>query len=135
MNSFEIRNRSTGVLLFAAHELACPSTGEIRLAAGFSDQLETLRRAMDEAMRANSVCRSPAHNQAKGGVNNSFHLTRGNLSDGCCAIDVHVPDSIYRLKLARLAAGLDWTVGVYPTFLHLDRRYDFGLEPIMFYGG
>jgi hypothetical protein len=39
----------------------------------------------------------------------------------------------YRPRLARLALGDDWSVGVAATFLHLDRRVDLGLPQALFH--
>ncbi len=52
---------------FSQSELACPTTGKVRLAAGFSEALEHLRVELDDPIYLNSACRSPLHN-AKGGL-------------------------------------------------------------------
>lgn len=124
----------TEAVLFTAAELASPDDGTIRMAPGFVAALTKLRVAMDEPMVVNSCCRTLAHNKAVGGAAASYHLTTGNASNGTCAIDIRVPDDIYRLKLAMLAMERFWTVGVYRTFLHLDRRIDSNAEPFLFYG-
>ena len=45
---------------FSHSELACPTTGELRLASGFGEALERLRVELDEPIYLNSACRSPA---------------------------------------------------------------------------
>lgn len=129
-----IYHPGTEAVLFTAAELASQDDGTIRLVPGFATALTRLRVAMDEPMVVTSCCRTPARNAAIGGSPRSYHLTEGNASNGTCALDVRVPDDIYRLKLAMLAMETGWTVGVYRTFLHLDRRLDFGAEPFLFYG-
>ena len=43
-------------------ELACPTTGEVRLAPGFGEALEQLRIKFDAPIYLTSACRSPQHN-------------------------------------------------------------------------
>jgi len=132
-DSMEIRNPVTDAVLFSHDELAARD-GTVKLAEGFADALLMLRLTFGRPMRVNSCCRTPEHNADVGGGKRSFHLTEGNASDGTCAIDIHVPDDSYRSILVHRALSTDWTVGVYPTFVHLDRRKDFGWTPILFHG-
>jgi hypothetical protein len=133
-----IQHPANGAVLFSVKELACRSDGQTyRFAEGFPERLLELRMVLARPMKIgpqNSCCRTPTHNAVIGGAPGSFHLTEGNASDGTCAIDVHVPDDQYRRKLASLALSLGWSVGVYPTFLHLDTRGDYGLPSVLFYG-
>jgi len=62
---------------FSGSELACPTTGEVRLAAGFGEALERLRVELDEPIYLNSACRSPAHNAKINGHPRSLHLYDG----------------------------------------------------------
>jgi len=125
---------STGRVLFSATELNSPDEEASTFAPGFLDSLLRLRVAFDEPININSCARSPAHNEKVGGAPGSFHLTINPVSLGTCAIDIAVPDAMYARKLAVLALNWGWTVGVYPTFLHLDRRLDHGREPLLFHG-
>ena len=132
--TMEIRHPETGAVLFAGHELASPDSSEIRLAIGFATELMNLRVQFARPMRVTSCCRTPAHNKAVGGGLMSYHLTEGNLSHGTCAIDIRVPNDSYRADLVRLALNGGWAVGIYRTFVHLDRRVDFGRTPLLFHG-
>ncbi len=130
----EIRHPVTDDVLFSHDELASRDDGTVKLAKGFDNELLNLRLSFGRPMRVNSCCRTPAHNKAVGGGLMSYHLTEGNLSHGTCAIDIHVPDDSYRAVLVRMALSTNWAVGVYPTFVHLDRRSDFGKSPLLFHG-
>jgi len=46
---------------FSHSELACPTTDQVRLAAGFGEALERLRVELDEPIYLTSACRSPLH--------------------------------------------------------------------------
>ncbi|MEQ8394963.1 D-Ala-D-Ala carboxypeptidase family metallohydrolase [Thalassobaculum sp.] len=138
MNDVPLRHPGNGAVLFTQKELACRSDGvTMRFAKGFLDHLLTLRLTLDRPMRVgpeNSCSRTPARNAQIDGAANSYHLTEGNTSDGTCAIDVHSPDDAYRHRLVAAALALGWSVGVYRTFVHLDRRVDFGAPAIVFWG-
>lgn len=133
-----LRHPGTGAVLFTRAELACRSDGTtMRFARGFLGHLLNLRMALDRPMAVrpeNSCCRTPAHNAKIGGAAASYHLTEGNASDGCCAVDVHSPDDAYRHRLVALALAHGWSVGVYRSFVHLDRRVDFGAPAVVFWG-
>ena len=68
---------------FSHSELACPTTDQVRLAAGFGEALERLRVELDEPIYLNSACRSPPHNAKING-----HWGTG----GTCAVDVVAND-------------------------------------------
>ena len=55
-------------------ELACPTTDQVRLAAGFGEALERLRVELDEPIYLNSACRSPTQNAKINGHPRSLHL-------------------------------------------------------------
>ncbi len=63
---------------FSRSELACPTTDQVRLAAGFGEALERLRVELNEPMHLTSACRSPLHNAKVDGHPRSLHLY-----DGC----------------------------------------------------
>ena len=44
---------------FSRSELACPTTDQVRLAAGFGETLERLRVELDAPTYLSSACRSP----------------------------------------------------------------------------
>jgi len=61
---------------FSYSELACPTTDQVRLAAGFGEALERLRVELDAPMHLTSACRSPLHNAKINGHPRSLHLGR-----------------------------------------------------------
>lgn len=128
-----IHNR-TGKVLFTVEEISCRHCGEVKLAPGFASELAALRASFGEPMKVNCCCRCPDHNAAVGGHWRSLHLIREGRVQGSCAVDVHVPDPQYRTALAMQALSLGWSVGVYKTFLHLDKREYAGLPQRLFRG-
>ena len=58
---------------FSHSELACPTTDQICLAAGFGEALEHLRVELDEPIYLTSACRSPLHNAKINGHPQSLH--------------------------------------------------------------
>lgn len=140
MKRYQIADPETGQAYFRSEELACPTTGEIRLAKGFAEELLKLRKAFGEAMIVTSCCRSPEHNKKliREGLPahpKSLHLTQSphREIDGCCAIDIAVLNSGYAWRLARIALSLDWSVGLAKTFIHLDLRKRFINRPPAFF--
>jgi len=61
---------------FSHSELACPTTDQVRLSAGFGEALERLRVELDAPMHLTSACRSPLHNAKINGHPRSLHLGR-----------------------------------------------------------
>ena len=59
---------------FSRSELACPTTDQVRLAAGFGEALERLRVELDEPVYLNSAYRLPLHNGKVEGHPRSPHL-------------------------------------------------------------
>jgi len=59
---------------FSRLELACPTTDQVRLAAGFGEALEKLRIKLDEPIYLNSACWSPLHNAKINGHPRSLQL-------------------------------------------------------------
>ena len=59
---------------FSHSELACPTTDQVRRAAGFGEALERLRVELDEPIFLNSACRSPTQNAKINGRPRSLHL-------------------------------------------------------------
>jgi len=117
---------------FDAGELACRSTGIIKLDLRFAARLPGLRQKWDKPLTVTSCCRTPAHNAAVGGHPRSLHLTENpyHPTNGTMAIDVLWPDDA--LSFARLAYSLGWAVGLHNAFVHLDLRSEIGLPKAIF---
>ena len=109
---------------FSHSELACPTTDQVRLAAGFGEALERLRVGLDEPIYLNSACRSPLHNAKINGHPQSLHLVVNSLwgTGGTCAVDVGATGGEFKAKLITLALDQEWSVGVASNFIHLDQR-------------
>ena len=108
---------------FSHSELACPTTDQVRPAAGFGEALKRLRVELDEPMHLTSACRSPLHNAKINGHPQSLHLVINSLwaTGGTCAVDVAATDDQYRAKLITLALAQEWSIGVASNFIHLDQ--------------
>jgi len=123
---------------FSHSELACPTTDQVRLAAGFGEALERLRVELGEPIYLNSACRSPLHNAKVGGHPRSLHLVINSHwgTGGCCAVDVAATDGQYRTKLIALALDQEWSIGVASNFIHLDQRSRYcGLPQVVYHYG
>ena len=123
---------------FSRSELACLTTGEVRLAPGFGEALEQLRIKFDVPIYLTSTCRSPSHNTKVGGHPRSLHLTVNDHwgAGGTCAVDIVATDGQYRAKIISQALGQDWSVGVASNFIHLDRRSRYcGLPQVLYHYG
>ena len=90
---------------FSRSELACPTTGEVRLAAGFGEALEQLRIKFNGPIYLTSDCWSPRHNAKVNGHPRSLHLVVNNNwgTGATCAVDIAATDGEYRAKLITLA--------------------------------
>lgn len=127
-----------GIIYFTQAELRCPRSNVVQLATGFGNALLDLRIQYNRAMRVNSCCRSKDHNASiPGASTGSYHIyDRKDIDqiDGTCAIDIHCIDSTLRARLIEIALTHDWCVGINKTFIHLDRRIDFGIvkAPLVF---
>lgn len=123
---------------FSQSELACPTTGELRLASGFGEALEQLRIKLDAPIYITSGCRSPSHNVKVRGHPRSLHLSinEHHTAGGTCAVDAAATDGIYRAKLIALALDQEWSVGIASNFIHLDRRSRYcGLPQVLYHYG
>ena len=123
---------------FPHSELACQTTDQVRLAAGFGEALERLRVELDEPIYLTSACRSPEHNAKIRGHPRSLHLTVNDHwgTGGTCAVDAVATDGQCRAKLISLALAQDWSVGVASNFVHLDRRSRHcGLPQVLYHYG
>ena len=83
---------------FSHSELACPTTDQVRLAAGFGEALERLRVELDAPIYLTSACRSPLHNAKVDGHPRNLHLIiNGHWgTGGTCAVDVVAIDVIVK---------------------------------------
>ena len=125
-------------ITFFHSELACPTTGEVRLASGFGEALDQLRIKFDAPIYLTSACRSPSHNTKVGGHPRSLHLTinEHHTTGGTCAVDAVATDGQYRAKLISQALDQEWYVGVASNFVHLDRRSRYcGLPQVLYHYG
>ena len=54
---------------------------------------------------------------------NSFHkIGNDKWGTDTCAVDIAIPNSVFRKDLVKRAIDLGWSVGVARTFIHVDRR-------------
>ena len=124
---------------FTRSELACKGTGVIKLDRRFAVRLPQLRIEWGDALYPTSVCRTPEHNESVGGHKRSLHLTDNPVhdTDGCMAADVSWRNwsTERKLRFARLAWSLGWSVGLHDSFCHIDRRKDAGLAQASFLYG
>ena len=121
---------------FSRSELACPTTDQVRLAAGFGEALERLRVELDAPMHITSACRSPMHNAKVRGHPRSLHLiVNGHWgTGGTCAVDVGTIEGEFKAKLITLALDQEWSVGVASNFIHLDQRSRYcGLPQVVYH--
>lgn len=121
-----------GRTYFSHDELACKHCGQGKLAPGFGEQLLRLRIAFDRPMWPTSCCRCAVHNKAEGGHARSLHVfdKPAHKTGGTCAIDVAMIDGVYAHQLLSVATQLGWSVGINfaRSFIHLDRRIDYGVQ-------
>ena len=117
---------------FTREELGDELTGEIHLADGFIDKLETLREAYGKPMIVTDGCRVIDTNEwlirrGYGASLSSFHLIENPKweTGGCCAVDIARPRFADLGLLAATAYWSEWAVGIGETFVHLDRRVDY----------
>lgn len=141
---------------FDRHELDCkgtrhlnedgnpiPGTGVIELDIRFAVAFPHLRVEWGGPLHPNSVCRTPEHNaqinNGKGGHPRSMHLTQNpkHPTSGTMGADVAWRDwsTETKLKFARLAWSLGWSIGLHDGFCHVDRRADVGLNQGVFLYG
>lgn len=134
--NFSIKDNQ-GNILFSEQELRCKESGGIKFANGFEDALRTLRLNLNQPMKVLSCCRSQSYNQKVGGVRKSFHIYDESPwgIKGACAIDIATTSDTYKQTLLNIAKNLNWSIGIYKSFLHLDRRSDYlNIEPVIFIG-
>jgi len=98
-----------------------------------------LRRKWGMPLTPTSVCRTPQHNAKVGGNPRSLHLTENPKwqTFGTMAADISWRDwhKEKKLKFAKLAWDLGWSIGLHNSFCHIDRRVEAGLEQKVFLYG
>lgn len=121
---------------FSDNELKCKGSGIVLLDPHMDRELLIYREVMDIPLIVNSCCRSQIYNSEIGGARNSYHLYEG-IDDGragTLAIDLKSPSDSVRAHMVGAALNLRWSVGVYKTFIHIDRRVDIGKPQVCFWG-
>ena len=118
---------------FTKDELKCKcGCGAFELAEGFIDKLIELRTVLDKPMIVNSCCRCDNNNIMSGGAKGSYHRVTNYISKGTCAIDIKRKNYEYDAKLISIALELGWSIGLAKTFIHLDRRSDYGQPSVIY---
>lgn len=126
----DLSSPRTHKIIFTAQELMCKGSGKLQLAPGFAEKLVELREEWNRPMIVNSCCRSFVHNAKVGGNSRSLHVCDTPFwpTGGCCAIDISMKDMFLRAALVQLALSKGWSCGINETFVHLDRRIDYGIS-------
>ncbi len=119
---------------FSHNDLACKGNNVRCLDPRFEYALLLYRQMVNIPLYPNSCCRSLEHNKEVSGSEKSFHLYEGvkDGRTGTMAIDLRVTDSAVRAKMVRYALNLGWSLKIYDTFIHIDRRVDLGYKQIIF---
>ncbi len=124
---------------FKRSELACKGSGVVLLDIRFAVALPQLRQEWGEILHPTSVCRTPEHNKASGGKSDSLHLTVNNHrpSWGTMAADMSWRNwsTDKKLRFARLALKMGWSVGLHDGFVHVDWRTAAGMPRACFVYG
>ena len=121
---------------FQPHELWSKDNKVVLLDPRFEKDLFFYRETVDMPLNSNSCCRSIAHNAAVGGAPNSYHIYEdiGDGRLGCLAIDLRVPSDKKRVIMVETALAQNWSVGIYKTFIHIDKRTVLGKPQVCFWG-
>jgi len=121
---------------FSDNELKCKGSGVVKLDPHFRRALLIYRETVNFPLYVNSCCRSLKHNTSIGGAKSSYHLFEGVNDDrqGTLAIDLRVQSDEERAIMIKSALLLGWSIGVYKTFIHIDRRVDVDKPQIVFWG-
>ena len=115
---------------FSWDEFGC-NCGECKYVTGrqidtdFVAKLQKVRHTYGDTMNINSGIRCPSWNLHEGGRPKSYHLPK----QGCLAADINMRDRWGRIVIVRKALELGLSVGVYPTFIHLDDRPNQAILP------
>ena len=121
-------------LYFSDTEIRCKCGCKgVKLNHIFDQKLFKLRKDVGVPMIVNSCCRCEKHNKAVGGNARSLHVYDKPFhpTKGTCAIDIRRGKNDVKILLE--AWDSDFSIGVTPTFFHLDARTNvIGLPQVMF---
>lgn len=118
---------------FTNDELKCKcGCGSLNLADGFANELENLRIKFGKPMIVTSCCRCDNNNIMAGGAKGSYHRVTNEISHGTCAVDIKRKSYEYDAELISLALKEGWSLGLAKTFIHLDRRSDYGQPNVIY---
>ena len=124
---------------FSLNELKCKGSGVIQIDPQFAAALPFLRLKWGEPLTPTSVCRTPQHNARVDGHKNSLHMTTNTTHKtlGTAAADISWRDwpTSKKLRFARLAWSLGFSVGLHDGFCHIDWRIGFSLPQATFLYG
>lgn len=130
---------TTALPFFSERELACNDSRVIKLDPQFAAMLPALRVAWGKPLTPNSVCRTPEHNAVVDGHVRSLHMTDNpaHKTGGCAAADIRWRgwDDATKLKFAKLAYSMGFSVGLHDGFCHVDWRQSAGLPQACFLYG
>jgi len=98
---------------FSPEEIACRGTGALKVNSDALTKLQMLRNIMAVPLIITSAYRSPEHNAAQGGAQNSMHLTGRAFDIALAGID--------KGALLHYAVDVGFTgFGFAKTFMHVD---------------
>lgn len=100
-----------------------PSCSSSQMDAHFLDELNNARSIANVPFVLLSAYRSPEHDKSRGRSGSGYH-TSGR------AVDVRCTDGDSRRAILEGCFATGLSVGVYPTFIHIDNRR----KPIVFVG-
>ena len=120
---------------FTLHELGATDVKDFH--PRFIERLVELRIQVGMRFIVNSCSRSVQHNEEIGSSERSLHIfdmpKRANQK-GCMAIDIKTTSKAFKVELVKTAILTGWSIGIYNTFTHLDRRIDLGEQQTIFRG-
>ena len=122
---------------FNVDELSCKSSKKFNMTEKFLAELQGLRTLLGRPILITSACRSHEHNKSVGGHPRSLHVCDYPFhenQEGALAVDVAIPNGVYRADLFVLAWRANWSIGwnAKKGFLHLDRRDFLGWDKTTF---
>jgi hypothetical protein len=121
---------------FKPYELWSKDDQRVKLDPRFDEALFFYRETLGIPLVPNSCCRSIAHNRAIGGSSRSYHVYEdiGDGREGALAIDLRVRNDKERVTMVETALAQNWSVGIYKTFIHIDKRVVLGKPQVCFWG-
>lgn len=121
---------------FKPHELWSKDNEVVKLDPRFDEALLFYRETLGIPLIVNSCCRSRTYNKWIGGAPESYHIYEdmGDGRQGALAIDLKVRNDKARVMMVEIALVQGWSVGVYKTFIHIDKRVILGKPQVCFWG-